>query len=95
MALSLHVPHLHVPHVGSAQDQAHQDKTKPSRFGGIVLTIGMLVALVAWVSSIIALLRLGPVEFGTESAAVVGWTALGIISAISLFMMGVWKVHRA
>ncbi|MCD9154783.1 hypothetical protein [Aeromicrobium duanguangcaii] len=95
MALSLHVPHLHVPHVGSAQDQAHQEKTKPSRFGGIILTIAMLVALAAWVTSVIALISLGPVEFGVQRASVVGWTALGIVSAISLFMMGVWKVHRA
>jgi len=91
----LHLPHLHVPHVGQPQDQAHRDGTRPSRLGGVILGIGMLVAVGCWAASVVALLSLGPARSGAVDGVTAGWTALAIASAISLFLMGIWKAHRA
>jgi hypothetical protein len=90
-----HLPHPHVPHVGSPQDQAHTDGTKPSRVGGIILGVGVIVALTAWAASLVALLTLGPSRTGIVNGVNAAWTALAIASAISLFLMGIWKASRA
>ncbi|GAA3541215.1 hypothetical protein [Aeromicrobium flavum] len=91
----LHVPHPHEPHVGSPQDQAHRDGTRPSRLGGVVLGVGTLVALVAWGAALLVLLTLGPSGTGSVAGERAAWTALAIASAISLFLMGIWKASRA
>ncbi|SKB08976.1 hypothetical protein SAMN06295964_2419 [Aeromicrobium choanae] len=91
----LHLPHVHVPHVGQPQDQSHLEGTKPPRLGGIILGVGFVVALVAWGAALVALLSMGPARAGYVSGPVAAWTALAIASAISLFMMGIWKAHRA
>ncbi len=89
--------HLHVwyPHVGMPQDQAHQEGTRPSKLGGIVLAVGVVLALAAWGTALIAILILGPGGPGTESAAKVFWTAVAIASAMVIFSMGIWKITRA
>lgn len=91
----LHVPHPHVPRVGSPQDQAHLEETRPSRLGGIILGLGVVVALVAWGSALIALLNLGPARAGVVDGTIALWTAVAIASAISLFLMGIWKANRS
>lgn len=93
----IHVPHVHVPypHVGQAQDEAHVEGTKPSRLGGIALGAGVLVALAAWGTALVVLLNLGPVEPGISTGEIAVWTAVAIASAISLFVMGIWKANRA
>ncbi|MFS0887099.1 hypothetical protein [Aeromicrobium sp. 179-A 4D2 NHS] len=93
----LHLPHVHVwyPHVGMPDDQLHREETRPSRLGGIVLGIAVVVALLAWATALIALISLGPARAGAVSDARALWTAVAIASAISLFLLGVWKVSRA
>lgn len=91
----VHLPHPHVPHVGSPQDQAHLEGTKPSHTGGVILGIGMCVALVAWAASLIAILNIGPSEAGAVTPRNAVLTAVAIASAISLFLMGIWKAYRA
>lgn len=91
----LHLPHPHVPHVGMPQDQAHVEGTKPSHLGGVILGIGFCVALLAWGTAVLVLLSLGPIHSGTGSGVFAAWTALGIASAISLFIMGIWKASRS
>jgi len=93
----IHLPHVHVwyPHVGMPQDQLHREETRPSRLGGIVLGIGVVVALVAWATALVALLSLGPARAGAVADVRAAWTAVAISSAISLFLLGVWKVSRA
>jgi hypothetical protein len=48
-----------------------------------------------WAASVVALLSLGPARSGAVDGVTAGWTALAIASAISLFLMGIWKAHRA
>lgn len=91
----VHLPHPHIPHVGSPQDQAHLEGTRPSRTGGIILGIGMCVALLAWATALIAILSIGPSEAGAVTPRNALLTAVAIASAISLFLMGIWKAYRA
>lgn len=90
-----HLPHLHIPHVGMPQDQLHREDTRPSRLGGIILAVGVVIALAAWGTALIALLSLGPARTGAVSDVRAFWTAVAISSAISLFLLGVWKINRA
>lgn len=93
----IHLPHVHVPypHVGQPQDEAHLEGTRPSRLGGILLGVGVIFALGAWLTALVALLNLGPVAPGTSTGEIAAWTAVAIASAISLFVMGIWKANRA
>ena len=93
----LHLPHLHLwyPHVGMPDDQLHREETRPSRLGGIVLGIAAVVVLITWATSLIALISLGPARAGAVADVRAIWTAVAIASAISLFLLGVWKVSRA
>lgn len=57
MAHGVHLPHIHLPypHVGHPQDQTHREGTKPSAPGGIVLGLGVIVALATWATALIVL----------------------------------------
>ena len=91
----LHLPHLHVPHVGMPQDQAHRDGTRPSHRAGVILGIGFVVAIGAWLTALVALYDLGPIHNGSTPWVFAAWTAVAISSTISMFLMGIWKATRA
>ncbi|MFO6454444.1 MULTISPECIES: hypothetical protein [unclassified Aeromicrobium] len=68
---------------------------EPTALGGRVMNLGLVLMAVLWVVSLVQLLRLpaqGPLATTGEAAV---WTALAIASAISTFLLGVWKVHRS
>lgn len=68
---------------------------EPTVLGGRVMNIGLVLMAVLWVVSLVQLIRLpaqGPLTTTGEAAV---WTALAIASAISTFLLGVWKVHRS
>lgn len=77
------------------QSPATSPAAGPTALGGRVLMIGIVAMAVLWLVSLVQLFRLpaqGPLTTTGEAAI---WTALAIASAISTFLLGVWKVHRS
>lgn len=94
---------LHLHRRGDAQKATRAKKREgdavregePTALGGRVMNLGLVVMAALWVVSLVQLIRLpaqGPLTTTGEAAV---WTALAIASAISTFLLGVWKVHRS
>lgn len=67
----------------------------PTRRGGQALALATVLMAALWIVSLIQVVRLpaqGPLQTSGEAAI---WTALALASAISTFLLGVWKVHRS
>lgn len=68
---------------------------EPTALGGRVMNIGLVLMAVLWVVSLVQLIRLPAQGALTTTGEAAVWTALAIASAISTFLLGVWKVHRS
>lgn len=94
---------LHHNRRGDAQKATRTDEREgdavregePTVLGGRVMNIGLVLMAVLWVVSLVQLIRLPAQGQLTTTGEAAVWTALAIASAISTFLLGVWKVHRS
>jgi hypothetical protein len=97
---SLHLPRRSHRRSDVADPAAERDTDavkpgEPTKRGGRVLVGLAAVMAVVWLVSLIQIFRLpvqGPLYTSGEAAI---WTALAIVSAISTFLLGIWKIHRS
>lgn len=65
----------------------------PTARGGVYLKVGTLLAFVAWVVSMFMIIGAPADDLEPMSTAI--WVGVGGFSAIGLFILGIWQMHRA
>jgi len=87
----LHLPHWHVGvRRRSAEVVASDD---PGVLTDRVVAAGFVLGFAAWLTAFVAILNLSESQLRSGPAAL--WTAVAIGSAIGIFLLGIWKAHRA
>lgn len=65
----------------------------PTARGGLYLKIGTLLAFVAWVVAMFMIIGAPADDLEPMGTAI--WVGIGGFSAIGLFILGIWQMHRA
>lgn len=89
-----HGVHLgwHLPswHRGTKSESLPGDSTK---LGGEVLLAAVILAVITWAVALSQIVAIP--EAQQQSMQMALWTAVAIASGISMFLLIVWKAHRA
>lgn len=77
---------------GTDQWEGHEGE--PTKRGGTFMTALFVVVLVAWLVAMFQILRMPTQEVRVTAESAI-WMAVAVSSGVSVFVLGIWKLHRA
>ena len=77
---------------GTDQWEGHEGE--PTARGGKFMSALLVVVVIAWIVAMVQILRLPTQEVRVTAESAI-WMAVACASGVSVFVLGIWKLHRA